>query len=44
MLLSYFLLGESLTLYKVGCGVLLYLGLTFVTQPTIFFGDPAEEK
>ena len=39
MVLSYLLLGESLKLYKAGCGILLYLGVTCVVQPTFLFGD-----
>ena len=39
MVLSYLLLGESLKLYKAVCGVLLYLGVTCVVQPTFLFGD-----
>ena len=39
MLLSYLLLGESLKMYKAGCGFLLYLGVTCVVQPTFLFGD-----
>ena len=38
MLLSYLLLGKSLKLYKAVCGILLYLGVTCVVQPTFLFG------
>ena len=44
MLLSHLLLGETIRLYKIGCGLLLYIGVTCVVQPTVFFGDSAEEK
>ena len=44
MLLSYLLLGESLKLYKAVCGILLYIGVTCVVQPTFLFGDSLSHK
>ena len=43
MILCWLVLGESLRLYKVVCGVLLYLGLTCVVRPTFLFRDSHQE-
>ena len=39
MILSWLVLGESLRMYKVMCGLLLYLGLTCVVRPTFLFRE-----
>ena len=44
MLLCYVLLGESVRLYKVLSGLLLYLGLTLVVQPSFLFGEEASHR
>jgi drug/metabolite transporter (DMT)-like permease len=37
MVLSTIFLGHSLRLYKIGCGLLLYLGVLFVVKPPFLF-------
>ena len=37
MVLSTIFLGHSLRLYKIGCGMMLYLGVLFVVKPPFLF-------
>lgn len=43
MIISSFVLGESLKLYKASCGIILYIGVMFVVKPTFIFGETSDE-
>lgn len=44
MLLSRVFLNERLGLYKITCGMVLYLGVVLVLQPPILFGKPSSPE
>ena len=43
MIISSFVLGESLKLYKASCGIILYIGVMFVVKPTFIFGETPDQ-